>query len=83
MKVGVVFAKGYRVVRLWGVAEDGSFPTLERSAQGSNLKKTHPRTFGPADPHFTECRGVVLVNKDSGDKVRIDCRLCGPLRRPD
>lgn len=70
-KVGVAFAKGYRVVRLWGVEEEGSFPTLERSLQGSSMKKTLPRTFGPADPHFTDCRGVVLSNEQTGEKVRV------------
>lgn len=64
------FAKGYRVTRLWNVEEEGTFPTLERSSQGSALKKTLPRIFGPADPNFTECRGVVLANKQTGEKVR-------------
>lgn len=68
-KVGVAFAKGYRVNRLWGIEEEGSFPTLERSLQGSSMKKTFPRTFGPADPHFTDSRGVVLSNTQ-GEKVR-------------
>lgn len=70
LKAGVVFAKGYRVVRLWGVDEEGSFPTLERSPQMSTLKRTLPRTFGLADPHFTECRGVVLSSKHTGEQVR-------------
>lgn len=64
------FAKGYRVTRLWCVEEEGSFPTLERSPQGSVLKKTLPRKFGPADPNFTECRGVVLSNTHTGEEVR-------------
>lgn len=70
LKAGVVFAKGYRIVRLWGVDEEGSFPTLERSPQMSSLKRTLPRTFGLADRHFTECRGVVLSSKQTGEQVR-------------
>lgn len=68
----MIFAKGYRVVRLWGVEEVGSFPTLERSSQGSVLKKTLPRTFGPANPHFTTSRGVVLSHIQTGEEVRCD-----------
>lgn len=69
-KVGVAFAKGYRIIRLWGIEEEGCFPTLERSLQGPSMKKTLPRTFGPADPHFTDCRGVVLSHVQTGEKVR-------------
>lgn len=82
-KAGVAFAKGYRVDRLWGIDEEGSFPTLERSLQGSSLKKTFPRTFGPADPHFTDARGVVLSNTQ-GEKVRaqhnVGVRAWNPTR---
>ncbi|CAM9798983.1 unnamed protein product [Ectocarpus fasciculatus] len=74
-RVGVAFAKGYRVNRLWGIEEEGCFPTLERSLQGSCMKKTFPRTFGPADPHFTDCRGVVLSNTQTGEKVWLAARF--------
>ena len=70
-KAGVNFAKGYRATRLWCVEEEGRFPTLERSPQGSVLKKTLPRKFGPTDPNFTECRGVVLSNMHTGEEVRV------------
>lgn len=55
--------------RLWGIEEEGHFPTLERSLQGSSMKKTFPRAFGPADPHFTDCRGVVVSNAQNGEEV--------------
>lgn len=70
IQAGVFFAKGYRVTRLWRIDEEGSFPTLDRSSQGSNLKKTLPRIFGPANPHFTECRGVVFSHNQTGEEVR-------------
>eukprot|EP00752_Nemacystus_decipiens_P017496 g15685.t1 len=73
-RAGVAFAKGYRVNRLWGIEEEGTFPTLERSLQGSSMKKTFPRTFGPADPHFTDARGVVLSNTQ-GEKVWVAARF--------
>lgn len=60
--------------RLWGIEEEGHFPTLERSLQGSSMKKTFPRAFGPADPHFTDCRGVVLSNGQDGEQVRAEVR---------
>lgn len=50
--------------------EEGSFPTLERTSQGSVLKKTSPRNFGPADPHFTDSRGVVLFDKKTKEEVK-------------
>ncbi|CAM9894246.1 unnamed protein product [Scytosiphon promiscuus] len=74
-RVGVAFAKGYRVERLWGIEEEGNFPTLERSLQGSSMKKTFPRTFGPADPHFTDCRGVVLSHRQNGEQVWVAARF--------
>ncbi|CAM9140061.1 unnamed protein product [Laminaria digitata] len=74
-RAGVNFAKGYRATRLWCVEEEGSFPTLERSAQGSVLKKTLPRRFGPADPNFTECRGVVFANTQTGEEVWLAARF--------
>ncbi|CAM9262728.1 unnamed protein product, partial [Hapterophycus canaliculatus] len=74
-RVGIAFAKGYRMKRLWGIEEEGHFPTLERSLQGSSMKKTFPRTFGPADPHFTDCRGVVLFNRHNGEQVWVAARF--------
>lgn len=56
---------------MWGVQEEGTFATLERPSQGSVLKKTLPRTFGPADPYFTDFRGVVLAQKQTGEEVRL------------
>lgn len=69
LQAGVIFAKGYRATRLWDIEEEGMFPTLERSSQSSTMKKTFPRVFGPVDPHFTRCRGVVLRNKQD-EEVR-------------
>ncbi|CAM9482367.1 unnamed protein product, partial [Discosporangium mesarthrocarpum] len=60
-------AKGYRVSRLWDLEEVGDFPTLEQTPNGPSLKKTLPRTFGPADPCFTTCRGLVLSSTQSGE----------------
>lgn len=69
LQAGILFGKGYRATRLWGVEEEGAFATLERCSQGPILKRTPPRTFGAVDPHFRECRGVVLSDRE-GEEVK-------------
>ncbi|CAM9240958.1 unnamed protein product [Choristocarpus tenellus] len=73
-RAGVKFAKSYCVTRLWALDEEGKFPTLERVPQAPLLKKTLPRSFGPADPNLTSCRGVVLSGAQSEEQVWLPAR---------